>query len=407
MVQLHPGPPLVVWHFYFMKNISEKAIIFTLFLVQFIDVLDFMVVMPLGQDLAFALHIPEPKLGYTVSAYAFAAAITGILSSTFIDRFDRKKVLLLTLVGLALANLFSGFAWNFESLLISRFIAGSFGGPATSICFAIVADLFEVKTRGKVMGKVMGGFSLAAILGVPIGLKASYYFGWYMSFFFVALLSALTIILVIIFLPSIHKQSTEKVTYLSLFNSSTNVLTFTAVFLGTMAAFMMIPYISSFAQLNLGFPRRKLDYIFLIGGTYSFFAMRLAGRLTDIKSTSFTTSISNIFIFISLLFGFIFTGIFPVLAVFPLFMLGMSIRNVAGYTLFSKIPNANERAGFMSIISCISHIASSSGALLASAILVNQTGHPLQNIEINVIISLGLFLVIPVIYKVIENRLKS
>ena len=392
-----------------MKNISEKAIILTLFLVQFIDVLDFMVVMPLGQDLAFALKIPESKLGYTVSAYAFAAAFTGILSAKFIDRFDRKKVLLLTLIGLACANIFSANAWNFESLLSSRFIAGSFGGPATSICFAIVADLFNSKNRGKAMGKVMGGFSLAAILGVPIGLKASYYFGWYASFYCVALISILTIILVMIFLPTLNshklKQSNNKVTYLSLFNNSTNILTFIAVFLGTMAAFMMIPYISSFAQLNLEFPREKLDYIFLIGGIYSFFAMRLAGKLTDKTSSSFTTSVSNIFIVISLLFGMIFPGIFPVLVIFPIFMLGMSIRNVAGYTLFSKVPTLESRAGFMSVISCVSHIASSCGALLACIILVNQAGKPLQNMEINVAISIALFLIIPSIYKIVEKKL--
>ena len=110
--------------------------------------------------------------------HALAAAFTGIMSSTFIDRFERKQVFIITITGLILSNIFSANAWNYESLLASRFLAGAFGGPATSLCFAIVADLFDKKSRGAVMGKVMGGFSLAAVFGVPIGLKMSELFGW-------------------------------------------------------------------------------------------------------------------------------------------------------------------------------------------------------------------------------------
>ena len=283
-----------------MKNISESIIILIFFLVQFIDVLDFMVVMPLGPDFALNLGIAESKLGWVAGSYTFAAAFSGILSSTIIDRFERKIILLFTMAGLVIANIFSANAWNFESLLASRFLAGVFGGPATSICFAIVADLFEENRRGAVMGKVMSGFSLAAIFGVPIGLEMSSRFGWYASFYTVAALGILAMILIVIYLPkiTIHLAAAEKnkVTYLSLFGKPINRLAFLAAFFGSMAAFMIIPYISPFIQLNMNFPRVDVSQIYFIGGIGSFFAMQIAGRFVDKTSSALTTMLANIFI---------------------------------------------------------------------------------------------------------------
>jgi multidrug resistance protein len=391
-----------------MQDKSSKIIIFTLFLVQFLDVLDFMVVMPLGPDFALSLNIPEADLGWFAASYALSAAFTGILSSRFIDRFERKLVFIITLVGLILSNIFSANAWNFESLLASRFLAGAFGGPATSLCFAIVADIFDKKSRGAVMGKVMGGFSLAAVFGVPIGLKMSELFGWYASFYTVSIIGIFTLILIIIYLPKldahIGENKKNRITYLSLFNNPINIMAFITTFIGSTAAFMIIPYITAFAQLNLDFPRHKIDYIFFIGGALSFFAMRLTGKFVDKKSSSSMAIFSNIFIIFSLLFGFIISiKYLPVLLVFPMFMVGMAIRNVSNYTLFSKIPQAKERAGFMSVISCVQHLASSAGSILASIILVNQVGSKIINMEIVVIISIILFLITPFMLKYIEK----
>lgn len=392
-----------------MKNIPENLIILILFLVQFIDVLDFMVVMPLGPDFARELGIAESNLGWIASSYTLAAAFSGILSSTFIDRFERKTVLVFTLVGLVIANIFSAHAWNIESMLASRFLAGTFGGPATSICFAIIADLFDDKRRGSVMGKVMSGFSLAAIFGVPIGLEMATRFGWHSSFYMVAFLAIVAIILIICYLPriTVHLSAArkDKVTYLSLFNKSHYVLSFIAVAIGSMAAFMIIPSISPFIQSNLHYPRADISNIYFIGGVGSFFAMHIAGKFVDKTSSAFTTGISNIFILFTLIAGMVFAVQFiPVLAIFPPFMIGMAVRNVSNFTLYSKVASLNDRAGFMSVISCVQHIASSFGAVLTSLILVEANGE-LQHIGIVAIIASGLFLIAPFILHQIEKNI--
>ena len=390
-----------------MKKSSEYIIILILFLVQFIDVLDFMVVMPLGPDFSASLNITESKLGWIASSYTIAAAFSGILSSTIIDRFERKRILIFTLAGLVTSNILSSNAWDFNSLLMSRFLAGTFGGPATSLCFAIVADLFNEDKRGSVMGKIMSGFSLAAIFGVPLGLEMSCKFGWYSSFYMVAFLGIVTIALIIIFMPKItgHLNSVKqnKVTYLSLFNKPIYLFSFISASIGSIASFMIIPYISPFIQLNLNYPREDVGLIYSIGGIGSFFAMRIAGNFIDKSTSSLTSMLSNIFILFSLIFCFIFyVSYIPIIIITAPFMIGMAIRNVSNYTLFSKIPNLNDRAGFMSIISCIQHVSASAGAILTSLIVVQENGQ-LKYMDIAALVAIILFLIAPFILIKIEK----
>jgi predicted MFS family arabinose efflux permease len=393
-----------------MKHASESIIILILFLVQFIDVLDFMIVMPLGPDFSAILGIPEHKLGWIAGSYTLTAAFTGLLSSTILDRFERKRVLVFTLLGLVIANILSANAWNLPSLFATRCLAGAFGGPATSICFAVVADLFKESRRGAVMGKIMSGFSLAAIFGVPIGLEMSFRFGWQYSFYTVAALGILAIILILVYLPQLtsHLESAEKhqVTYVSLFRKRINVFTFTSAFLGSVAAFMIIPYISPFLQSNLLFPRDQISLIYFVGGIGSFFAMHLAGKFVDKTSSTLTTRISNIFIVFSLILGFVFiVREIPILIIFSPFMIGMAVRNVSNYTLFSKVPSLNDRAGFMSIISCVQHLGASIGSFITSIILVSENNQ-LKYMDVIAIIAAALFLIIPLILRNIEKELK-
>lgn len=389
---------------------SNYIIISILFLVQFIDVLDFMIVMPLGPDFAKELSFKESNLGWLSAAYTFSAAFSGIVSSKYLDNFDRKKILLITLLGLSIANIFSSLSWNIETIIMSRFLAGTFGGPATSICFAIVADLFTEETRGSVMSKVMSGFSLAAIFGVPIGLKISEVYSWHASFILVAIIGIITTILTFIFLPNITshietKNTLQNQTYTKFFNNYKYFIAFLAAFIGSVAAFMIIPYISAYVQLNLSFPRANIDQLFFIGGLASFISIQIAGYLVDKTSSSLITMLSNVFIFFTLIFGFIFNNnSLPYLVVFPAFMIGMASRNVASFTLYTKIANSKERAGFLSIISCVQHIACSAGSILSSIILKNNTGERIENMETVSIISAILFLIVPFFFRYLEKH---
>src|SRR5688572_21003581 len=93
-----------------MKRVSERWIIFLVGAVQFINILDFMMVMPLGPDFALALGIPESHLGWIGGSYTAAGAIAGIGGAFFLERFDRRKALTVAMLGLVLSTAAGGLA---------------------------------------------------------------------------------------------------------------------------------------------------------------------------------------------------------------------------------------------------------------------------------------------------------
>src|ERR1700723_4078667 len=120
----------------------QSVLIALLALVQFTIILDFMIMSPLGAIIMPALDISAAQFGVAVSAYAFSAAIAGILAAGFADRFDRKRLLLFFYVGFTLGTALCAVAPNFHVLLAGRIVTGLFGGVIGSVVLAIVTALF-------------------------------------------------------------------------------------------------------------------------------------------------------------------------------------------------------------------------------------------------------------------------
>jgi predicted MFS family arabinose efflux permease len=84
---------------------SERALLLTLAGIQFSHILDFMVMMPLGPMLMTELGITTHEFGLLVASYSFSAAASGLFAATFVDRFERKRFMLVTFVLFGLATL--------------------------------------------------------------------------------------------------------------------------------------------------------------------------------------------------------------------------------------------------------------------------------------------------------------
>ena len=141
----------------------QGLVIVLLALTQFTVVLDFMVMSPLGDMLMKSMELTTSQFGFAVSAYAFSAGISGLLTAGFADRFDRKKLLLFFYVGFIAGTLFCGVANNYGMLIAARIITGLFGGVIGSISMAILADLFPLAQRGRAMGFMQMGFGASQV----------------------------------------------------------------------------------------------------------------------------------------------------------------------------------------------------------------------------------------------------
>ena len=171
---------------------QERPFLLTLAGIQFTHILDFMIMMPLGPQLLRALGISAHEFGLLLSSYTFSAAVSGLLAATYIDRFDRRKLLLILYALFIVATLCCGLAPDNAFQLAARALAGAFGGVLGAMVQTMVADRIPFERRGQAMGIVMAAFSLSTVAGVPLGLLLANHFaasGWRAPFFFIALLS--------------------------------------------------------------------------------------------------------------------------------------------------------------------------------------------------------------------------
>ena len=121
----------------------EIFVVLILTLTQFTVVLDFIVISPLGDLLMKSLNLSTTQFGLSVSAYAFSAGISGLLTAGFSDRFDRKKLLLFFYIGFILGTLFCGLSHTYPMLLAARIFTGVFGGVIGAISMTIVLIFFR------------------------------------------------------------------------------------------------------------------------------------------------------------------------------------------------------------------------------------------------------------------------
>lgn len=402
---------------------KQWGIVLLIGAVQFVNILDFVMVMPLGPDFAKALAIPESHLGYVGGAYTASACISGLIGSLFLDRFDRRKALAVAMLGLVAGTACGALAFDLDSLLIARVIAGAFGGPATSISFSIIADAIPPSLRGRAMGTVMGAFSLASVVGVPVGLWLAEAFNWRAPFIGVSAVGVVVAAAAIFALPPMTGHlvgEKQKVDVLALVKDPLVQLSFLLTAIVMMAGFVIIPNIAAYTQLNLGFPRSALKYAYLVGGVASLAATQLGGRAVD-RFGSFRVGTIGALMVIGVIFFFFYLpqpnlAVWVVLGVFVGFMISNGLRNVSYNTLTTKVPAPEVRARFQSLQSAIQHGSSAAAAVLSAHILDTQEWTRVDSLEPSrrlvgmptiAMISMVLSLIIPLLLYVVERGVKQ
>jgi predicted MFS family arabinose efflux permease len=391
---------------------SEKAIILVLAAVQFVNILDFMMVMPMGPDFAHALGIPMEHLGLIGGSYTASACVAGFLTSLFLDRFDRRAALLFSLAGLGCATALGAAAQGLNSLLAARVLAGLFGGPASSVGLSIVADLIPPARRGRAMGVIMSSFSLASILGVPLGLELARAFSWRMPFLAMGALCFIALAAAAFILPALRghlvaeRKPTKLADYSRLFQG-TYLVSYIAMILGIFSTFLMVPNLAAYLQFNLGWPRASMGLLYLVGGCLTLLTTRFGGIIVDrhgAAPTIFTATALMAFVLIA---GFIIQPtVAPVLLLFPCFMLANSLRFMTLNTLSSQVPRADERARFMSVQSGLQHLVSAIAAFLSSALLQSSPSGRLLGMPKLALLALSCSVFIPFFTLKLERSLR-
>ena len=359
----------------------QVLVIILLALTQFTVILDFMVMSPLGDMLMKSMELTTSQFGFAVSAYAFSAGISGLLTAGFADRFDRKKLLLFFYIGFIGGTLFCGLANTYHMLMAARIITGLFGGVIGSISLAIVADLFPLEQRGRAMGFMQMGFGASQVLGIPISLYIANHWGWQSPFLMIVVLATIIWLTVVFKLQPITKHlqiKSEKTAIKHLWHTirlRDYRIGFLTTALMSLGGFMMMPWGSAFAVNNLGVSYAQLPVLFMVGGVASLIIMPLVGKLSDKFDKFKIFTIAAVWMMIVVV---IYTNLVPVhfaiiIIMNILMMTGIMSRMVPAMALTSALPQMQDRGAFMSINSSLQQIAGGFAAAIGGMIVVQKT----------------------------------
>jgi DHA1 family tetracycline resistance protein-like MFS transporter len=178
-----------------MKNRPLASI----FLVVFIDLLGFGLILPLLPYFAETFGASDTVVGLLVASYAAAQLVGAPILGRFSDRFGRRPILLLSLVGTLLGFLLLGFANTLWLLFAARILDGLTGGNI-SVAQAYITDVTDAKNRAKGLGMIGAAFGLGFIIGPASGGLLSQW-GYAVPAFVAAGLVTINLLMVALWLP--------------------------------------------------------------------------------------------------------------------------------------------------------------------------------------------------------------
>jgi MFS transporter, DHA1 family, inner membrane transport protein len=369
-----------------MKQLSERSLILLLAAVQFTHILDFMIMMPLGPQLMRDLHIGPGRFSALVAVYTISSGVVGLLFAPFVDRFDRRKLLLVAYAGFSVATLGCAFAQTANTLLGARALSGAFGGLSMSLVMAIIGDVVPQQRRATAIGVVMTGFSLAAAVGVPAGLQLAHLFQWELPFFVLAIVSGLVWLMGLTGLPAMRRHLEDSPSnpggrfreLLRDANAGRALLFMAAMVFGH---FAIIPLLSPFLVANVGLPERYLALVYFTGGVLTVFTAPLIGKLADLfrPFRVFSALVAVASVVILLISN---SGHLPVWAVLVLggaFFVFASGRFVPGQAIMTMAVPPSRRGAFMSLSGCARDIAMGITSSIGGWIVTSAPSGQLQN----------------------------
>ena len=379
-------------------TIKEILILITLALIQFTNIVDFMIMVPMGDVLKKSLHLSPSQFGWLLSSYGLAAGVTSFLGVFYLDNVGRKKILLIAYSGFILGTLSSAvipntnsYTLNYILFIGTRIFTGISSGLLGSLVMSIVADIFAIERRGKAIAVVSFAFSAASVIGVPLALILLDIsnLNWHLPFYMVTIFGVPTFFMAFYILPTsqqhldtnfkkLHPLDTIRYAF------STTLPRYALVFstfliLGQFIVFSCLPV---YLINNIHLLQKEIKYIYLLGGLSTIISGMLIGKLVD-KIGRF-----KVFYYcavLSLFFIFIYTNLVEV----PLFMVlvlssGLFVvmvgRMIAAETIVSGVVTIKNRGGFMSLNSAAKSMAMGIGAALGGSIIHQKDLHsPLEN----------------------------
>ncbi|RGL19969.1 MFS transporter [Bifidobacterium pseudocatenulatum] len=335
------------------------------------------IVVGILPDIAAGLKVSEVTVGNLVSLFAFVYAPVTPLGSALSARFPRFATHL-TLAGVFLiGNVLCAFAPNYGVLVVARILIALVSGTLVAIAMTYALDITTEQYRTKFIAWVFSGFSIASVVGVPVGTWVANTFGWRWTFHLVNVLTVALIVLMVMVLP--RNSRIVKIGFLPqfrLFFDRRIQLGVLAVVFGAAATYVFYTYLTPIMRDEVHVPEQYLSVGLVIFGAACLWSNLYGGKLADRgRGVEPLTHIRPIYCAHAVLMAsLIVTHWVPVYGALLLVVLGMFmyLQNSASQVLYMDVASQSH-PGSLNLAASLNSMSFNIGIAVGSAVggLVN------------------------------------
>lgn len=330
-------------------------------------------------DIAAGLKVSEVTVGNLVSLFALVYAPVTPLGSVLSARFPRFATHL-TLVGVfLLGNVLCAFAPNYGVLVIARILIALVSGTLVAIAMTYAPDVTTERYRTKFIAWVFSGFSIASVVGVPVGTWVANVFGWRWAFHLVNVLTVVLIVLMVIVLP--RNSHIVKIGFLPqfrLFFDRRIQLGVLDVVFGAAASYVFYTYLTPIMRDEVHVPERYLSVGLVIFGAACLWSNLYGGKLADRgRGVEPLTHIRPIYCAHAVLMASLIAAHWvPVYGALLLVVLGMFmyLQNSASQVLYMDVA-LQSHPGSLNLAASLNSMSFNIGIALGSAVGGVVNGH--------------------------------
>lgn len=234
-------------------------------------------------ELAGDLGVSIGTAGLLVPATSITFAVLSPIATSLVSGFERKRVMVIGLLALAICNALCALAPSFGWLFALRVLGGTVTAFAGSLASIAVTSLVPPERRGRAFAIVVGGLTVALVLGVPIGSVVGGYLGWRATFGYSALVCGLSVLLIAFGVPQIKPAPGPRAALAPLFRDAAILRTFTLTILGFAAAFTIVAYLGPIINRLTGLTGAAVGPLQACIGVGSFIGLAAGGVAADRK----------------------------------------------------------------------------------------------------------------------------
>lgn len=337
------------------------------------------IVVGILPDIAADLKISEVTVGNLVSLFAFVYAPVTPLGSALSARFPRFATHL-TLIGIFLAgNLLCAFAPNYAVLVVARIMIALVSGTLVAVAMTYAPDVMTDKFRTKFIAWVFSGFSIASVVGVPVGTWVANTFGWRWAFHIINVLTIVLIVGMVVALP--RNSHIVKIGFLPqfrlFFDRRIQLGVLTVVF-GAAASYVFYTYLTPIMRDEVHVPEQYLSVGLVIFGAACLWSNLYGGKLADRgRGVEPLTHIRPIYCAHAVLMASLVVAHWvPVYGALLLVVLGMFmyLQNSASQVLYMDVASQSH-PGSLNLAASLNSMSFNIGIALGSAVGGLVNGH--------------------------------